>query len=86
MPGYDGTGPEGRGPFGRGLGPCGSGEARGRRGFFGFRRGFRAGGRGSWWPFHQLYNDEKIGLESEKNWLSKQLDAVNERLNDLNKE
>lgn len=33
MPGFDGTGPRGRGPLtGRGLGPCGRG--------FGFGRGF----------------------------------------------
>ncbi|KPK32498.1 MAG: hypothetical protein AMS24_04110 [Chlamydiae bacterium SM23_39] len=35
MPGFDGTGPFGRGPrFGRGLGPCGRGRMRG----FGFFR------------------------------------------------
>jgi hypothetical protein len=40
MPGFDGTGPQGRGPMtGRGFGPCGSGRA--------FRRGFgRSYGRG----------------------------------------
>ncbi len=38
MPGFDGTGPDGRGPMtGRGLGPCGRGLARGSG--FGFGRG-----------------------------------------------
>jgi hypothetical protein len=39
MPRFDGTGPFGQGPMGRGLGPCGAGR---RSGFgSGFGRGFR---------------------------------------------
>ncbi len=41
MPGFDGTGPYGTGPLGRGMGPCGRG-ARGAAGFDagrGIRRG-----------------------------------------------
>jgi hypothetical protein len=47
MPGYDRTGPMGRGPMtGGGFGPCGTGRwnDEDRPGAFG--RGFRAGGRG----------------------------------------
>jgi len=85
MPGYDGTGPEGRGPYGRGLGPCGRGMRGTNRGFFGFGR--RGGfGRG-FWPYRwQGFNpvvDEKSQLDSEREWLSQQLDEVNKRLNDL---
>ena len=57
MPGFDGTGPQGRGPMtGRGLGPCGSGRAF-RRGFGrGFGRGFRRGvGRGFGRGFRRAY-------------------------------
>lgn len=82
MPGYDGTGPEGRGRTGRGLGPCGEGASYGSRRFFGFRRGRRGGGRGFWMPF-QSPVDEETALKSEKNWLTQQLDAINARINSL---
>lgn len=88
MPRYDRTGPEGNGPYGRGFGPCGNGFPRGKRRFFGF--GLRKGGGGrGFWPWHWqaggLETDEKSQLDSEKQWLSQQLDAVNKRLNDLEK-
>lgn len=43
MPRFDGTGPQGTGPIGWGMGPCGAGVRRG----VGFRGGFGRGyGRG----------------------------------------
>jgi len=86
MPGYDGTGPQVTGPFGRGLGPCGQGGGYSRRGFFGVRRGWRASGRGFGWPTRYAPIDEKTDLDAEKSWLTQQLDAINQRLNELNKE
>jgi len=87
MPGFDGTGPGGSGPNGRGFGPCGQGYQRTNRGFFGFGRGRRGGGRGFWparWgAVAPPITDEKSQLDSEKQWLSQQLDAVNKRLQDL---
>lgn len=83
MPGYDGTGPEGTGPFGRGLGPCGQGNRSTRWGVFGFRRGWRGGGRGFRWLPRFSAADEKADLDAEKSWLTQQLDAINNRLNEL---
>ena len=76
MPGYDGTGPEGRGPLGRRLGPCAEGN---ERGFF-FRRGRQGGGRGFRW-FPTRFIDEKSELEAEKTFLENRLDAVNRIIN-----
>lgn len=86
MPGYDGTGPQGTGPVGRGLGPCGQGGAYPRRGFFGFRRGWRGPGRGFGWSSQYSPGDERTDLDAEKSWLTQQLDAINQRLNELNKD
>jgi len=86
MPGFDGTGPGGSGPNGRGFGPCDQGYQRTNRGFFGFGRGRRGGGRGFWparWRAVPTITDEKSQLDSEKQWLSQQLDAVNQRLRDM---
>ena len=85
MPGFDGTGPEGRGAYGRGLGPCGNGVPRFRRGFFGFGRGRRWSGRGFGFWQHPVA-DEKTQLETERNWLQQQLDAINNRLSDIKKD
>lgn len=84
MPGYDGKGPMGTGPNGRGLGPCGDGTPRYGRGFFGFRRGRRGGGQGFWWP--QRVVSDKESLQTEKSWLERQLDAVKSQLNNLGEE
>ena len=85
MPGYDGTGPQGIGPFGRGLGPCGEGGRLTRRSFFGFGRGMRGRGLGfARWNYYQ--GDEKSTLDSEKSLLEQQLAAINKRLGDLEKE
>lgn len=82
MPGYDGTGPEGRGRNGRGLGPCNDAESKSDTGFFGFRRG-RRGGRRGFWRTNRTTESEKSALQSTKSRLTQQLDAVNQRLNSL---
>ena len=89
MPGYDGTGPEGTAPYGRGLGPCGQGYQRGGRGFFGFWRHGGGAGRGFGprrWFTAAPAADEKTWLDSEKQWLSQQMDAINKRLDELEKD
>ena len=83
MPGYDGIGPQGTGPIGRGLGPCGQGRSPARRPFLNFRRGWR--GRGFRWLGNVAVN-EKADLESEKGWLTQQLEAIEQRLNELKEE
>lgn len=79
MPGYDGTGPESRGPFGRRLGPCAEGEFATDRGFFFLRRGWRGRGRGFRW-FPNRYFDEKTSLEAEKSWLQRRLQEVDQQI------
>lgn len=85
MPGYDGTGPEGRGPYGRGLGPCSRGLRRSNRGFIGFRR--RGGLERGFWSFQRSDSypagDEKSQLDYERESLLKQLDEINKRIKDL---
>ena len=80
MPGMDGTGPNGTGPFGRGLGPCGAGQF-GRFAGRGIRRGFR----GAAWYAPMAYpgEDEKTLLEQEKGWLDSRLEAIRNRLDCL---
>jgi len=82
MPGYDGTGPEGRGPNGQGFGPCNDGGGRTGIGMFGFRRGRRGGRRGIWWS-NRPSESEKSSLNSKKSWLTQQLEAINRRLDSL---
>lgn len=82
MPGYDGTGPEGSGPFGRGMGPCGQNQGTPQRTFFGFRRGGRGRGWGFRW-FNRFPTNEKEALESEKSWLTKRINEISERIDDL---
>ena len=82
MPGFDGTGPMGTGPFGRGLGPCGGGQAWGRG--RGFRRGGWFGSGGVSAPVSPA--DEKGLLSNQKNWLESQLSAINDRLQNLDKD
>ena len=85
MPGYDGRGPEGAGPNGRGMGPCGEGKNYSGRGFFG---GW--GGRRRWWRSFRRPGffsvDEKGSLDAEKRWLASQLEAVDKRLTEINKD
>lgn len=83
MPGYDGTGPNGKGSgTGRGLGQCNNGNGfgisrrRGGRAGFGCRRGF---GR-------YFYNNkldpkiEKAILEKEKKDLEMELQGIDDAL------
>lgn len=79
MPGMDKTGPFGTGSMGRGLGPCGGGQAGRGRG-----RGFSR--RGNGWgmgPGFTPITGEKESLEQRKNWLESQLDAINQNLKEL---
>jgi len=82
MPGYDGTGPEGQGRNGRGLGPCNDAESRSGTGFLGFRRS-RRGGRRNFWRINRTTESEKSALQSEKSRLTQMLDAVNQRLDSM---
>jgi len=86
MPGYNGFGPQGRGPLtGRGFGSC---RDSGR----GFRRGFgRSSGRGFRdcgffnEPFSRPLNkeEEKKILEEELNDLDEEKKAIQEKLKEL---
>ena len=84
MPGYDGTGPEGMGPVGRGLGPCGSGNRQGAEGRPGLRRGWGRGPRGFW--RNGRFSTDKEVLTHEKAWLERELGAVNDQLAKLGKD
>ena len=77
MPGFDGTGPNGTGPLGRGLGPCGGGYA-GR----GYGRGMGRGARFGWGfpPAPYSPEAETPFLEQRKAWLESQLAAINEQM------
>lgn len=74
MPGYDRTGPWGRGPLtGRGLGPC-------RRGL-GWRRGF---GRDYGFRVRPLTKEEeKEILKAEKEALEQDIADIKEKLEEL---
>jgi len=79
MPRFDGTGPLGTGLIGRGLGPCGGGQAWGRG--RGFGRGNFGWGMGQ---FTAPQPETEEVLEQRKTWLEKQLAAISQRLQDLN--
>jgi hypothetical protein len=52
----------------------------------GFGRGRRFGGRGFWqgrWQTVGSVTDEKTQLVSEREWLSQQLDLINQRLSKI---
>lgn len=77
MPYKDGTGPNGQGPrTGRGMGPCGGGMGYGRGCY-----GCTYCGRGS----RMTKEDEKEYLEAEKIDIQKELEAIDERLEELSK-
>jgi hypothetical protein len=80
MPGFDKTGPFGNGPYGRGLGPCGSVNAApfGRRRIFGFGRGGFGWRRNSWPALSP--EEETASLEQEKKWLESLLSDIDQRL------
>ncbi|GAP39433.1 DUF5320 domain-containing protein [Flexilinea flocculi] len=79
MPGFDGTGPLGNGPFGRGMGPCGGGTVgRGLgRGFFRGNFGWGAG------FFSATMPEAKEVMEQRKNWLENQLAVIKQSLQDI---
>ena len=97
MPRFDGTGPTGTGPIGRGLGPCGGGNAGA---YAGRGMGFagRVGGRGRGvgflrcgfgWGMGQtvpLQPDIKAAMIERKAWLENQLAVVSQQLQDMDKE
>ena len=99
MPRGDGTGPNGMGPrTGRGLGYCNGYNSPGftRGGFGGYPRGFGRGygyGRGYRWgygynyPAPQDYTpvSEKTLLENEIRVLNDQLNALQKRLDEIDK-
>lgn len=73
MPKFDGTGPRGEGPMtGRGFGQCGGGFGRGNGRGFGFRRFFSK---------KELSQD----LESYRDELKAELNAVEEEIESQNK-
>lgn len=80
MPGFDRTGPFGSGPVGRGMGPCGGGQANWGRGR-GYGRG--AGSRWGGTPTEISPDDEKENLTRQKGWLESLLESINQRLKNL---
>lgn len=94
MPNQNGTGPFGDGRPGRGLGPCGQTVHSCLNGGRGFRRGLGLRRRGNWnnepvIPKQAknagIYTYSRTELEAQKEELEKQLNWLNEQLND-NKE
>ncbi len=96
MPGFDGTGPLGRGPgTGGGFGPCGVGRFRIRGFRGGYGRGFGWGpGRGfrHWWqtgpvPYYSPGatnpDDEKIFLKEQAEQLKAELAEMEQRMAEL---
>lgn len=99
MPRFDRTGPRGEGPMtGRGLGPCGRGLGF-RRGFGrgagfgrgrGFGRGFRRGYAYDYAPVAPVApaltkDQEKAILEDEMKILQEDMEAIKERIKQLEK-
>ena len=82
MPGMDKNGPFGNGPVGRGMGPCGNGHIMRDGG-----RGFSRRGGGIWGMMSSTASpdEENEILEQQKNWLETQLEAINEKLQELGK-
>ncbi len=81
MPGYDGTGPLGKGPMtGRGFGPCGLG--------LGWRKRFGAGrglGRYFDWNWPATREDQEKALAEYKKALEEEMEDVEKELADLQK-
>lgn len=62
MPYFDGTGPMGGGPgTGKGFGPCGAGRRNGC-------------GRGP--GFGQMFAADKLSIKDRKEWLKRELEAI----------
>ena len=85
MPNRDGTGPMGQGPMtGRGMGPCGAGQARGFGGGRGFGRG-QGRGFGRVIPVYQEPTKEQEAeiLKAEKTEIERELKEIEKRLKEL---
>jgi len=68
------------------MGPCGGGLASQRGNGRGMGRGFQRGGGFGWRSTPIVSADEeKTFLEERKNWLKTQIEAVDKRLENLNK-
>lgn len=77
MPYLDGTGPNGTGPYGRGMGPCRSGG----RVAFGMGRGRRMGyGRAFWVMPEYAETDLKRDIAAEVDALEARLKYLKEQL------
>ena len=87
MPRFDGTGPTGTGPIGRGMGPCGGGYTGGYAGGYAGRgrgRGFFRGNYG--WGIAQTDAPQpeiKAAMTQRKAWLDNQLAVISQQLQDL---
>ncbi len=77
MPGFDGSGPTGDGPRGRGFGPC-----RDNRSNVRFGRGFGRRGWFGWGRNAPNYTplDDSVDLEREKSFLEKRLEDIKQLL------
>jgi len=86
MPGFDGTGPFGTGPRGRGLGPCGGGMNGSRAGRFP-RLGMGFGRRWEAWGFPQSPalspEEEKIILDRQESFLKQNIENISRRRQQL---
>ena len=77
MPGFDGSGPYGDGPRGRGFGPCGGNRSNMRYGRGFGRRGWIGWGRNA--PNYTPL-DDSVDLEREKSFLEKRLEDIKQLL------
>lgn len=76
MPRFDGTGPFGTGLFGRGMGPCGGGQGRGRANRFSYG-GFN-------WRYsteNQPINVDQ--LEQQKKYLENELSRIEQKMSEM---
>ncbi|NLA11745.1 MAG: DUF5320 domain-containing protein [Firmicutes bacterium] len=83
MPGGDGTGPLGQGPLsGRGLGYCSGYRGAGfGRPFYGRR--FRGYGFQRPWLYRETADDEKMFLQRQAEYMREQIEAIEERLKEI---
>ena len=93
MPGFNGTGPWGRGfGSGRGLGPCGAGRFRAFGGY-GFGRGFgwRSSMAGYWqgayqnapYGYSDPYTTPETSRQDEKAYLEEQLKYLEDNMEEI---
>lgn len=82
MPGFDGSGPTGDGPRGRGFGPCRDNHSNVRYGRGFGRRGSSGRGWFGWGRNVPNYapQDDSVDLEREKSFLEKRLEDIKQLL------